>query len=224
MISSEIDEYDSKVSEFNDSVYLQFPSITKFHNTPIATCLLALPSSLNMRKIANPDLKLFAEHELDLRVGIGHDLLVKLRSYISIGTINYRFSQKNTISTKEKEKERGRNKLNTAKIDKVFKQYNGNWEKIQALVKKLDLGANVETAKVENLSRLDKRDIQFFSAWVDNDGELRPGISTDNIPWIWQLQGRDRDLSASAQIRHWEINCQLFILLICDQILSYLKH
>ena len=85
----------------------------------------------------------------------------------------------------------------------MFKEYNFNWGKIQSIIKKLNLDSHVQAAKLENLSRLDKNDIQFFSAWVDSDGELKPDVSTDNIPWIWQLQGRDRDLSALAQIRHW---------------------
>jgi hypothetical protein len=178
------------IAEYRKEVLEMFPSL---ESDQLVNGTVSIGSSFSRRSATDdPEFRRFCQYELDLRVGIAHELLQEVRDATSLG---YRFNNKSKMAwgVEAYQETAPAQKRAAAKRDRVASDYNYNWGKIQHILENDWIPANERTSKLRGLQKLDpKKDMKYFAP----DGHQTYGFmghlghldsNTDEVSWIWMV-------------------------------------
>lgn len=176
----------SKLDELLDRTVAILPTLEEFE-LPEETS--PLPSSYisNGHQLVGSEVARWADTELKIRIGIGHDVLEELRNVVGLQHYLLRkvkisargFNQMKAVSRQQSKTKLDRETLIT--------NYIKNWEHIKLLIDSGSLPPSSEPDRLQGLQPLDRqKDVQFFKEW----GAQAPtySIQSDlNVTWIWKV-------------------------------------
>lgn len=147
---------------------------------------VSLGSSYYLQNKTDPKFRRYCEQELDLRVGVGHELLQELRTATSVVHGNYKIqkSSRGVDQMQATAKAQGRA---VARRDRAASDYQYNWKKIECLLAAPWLPPEAKTTRLCGLRKLNpQRDIKFY---LEEGAQTQSymGELQENASWIWQV-------------------------------------
>jgi hypothetical protein len=175
-------DLETKVAEHCSQILAQFPYLkdeSLFHTG------VALGSSYYLPNKTDPEFQKYCEQELDLRIGLGHELLQELRTVTSVLHGNCKV-QKWSRGVDQMQATAKAQDRAVARRDKAASDYRYNWKKIECLLTARWLSSEEKARRLRGLQKLNPEDIKFY---------LEPGTQTrsymgelqENASWIWQV-------------------------------------
>jgi hypothetical protein len=168
----------------------------------------ALPSSYPLAEVSKPEHESWAKTELELRVGMGHDLLDELRQAVGLHSYLIRRSKK-ARGVKAMKKVSKYQASTSRQKGQIIRDYIQNFDRLNRLLQAGVISMQEQSGALQGLQRLDaKKDAQFFQAWGDQPGEYaeQNGLL---ISWIWRVAmlsppGEDKVNDVRAMTKSWE--------------------
>ena len=157
----------------------------------------ALPSSFPIVMIGRPDHQEWAHIELELRVGIGHELLDELRR--AVGLHSYLLRRASNARGQEQMKNvSGQQKMASRKKTHVISEYVRNWARLSKLLSGSALTNAQREDALQGLRQLNsKSDAKYFEEWGSRTGEY-VASGKHSVSWIWWVAMLE-NASTSAQ-------------------------
>jgi hypothetical protein len=209
---------EEKAHDHRDKVINVFPYL----HEEIEIGDVALASGYELEENTDPNWQRFNRQELELRVGLGHELVQEMRA---ISSMSYRMQVYQSTQTKGvirmKQVEQAQKRV-SSRTGKVAADYNHNWLKIQALLDYGDIQPTESLALLRGLQQLNKdTDIKYFAA-VGAQTESYMGHLTADASWIWKVQMLGTSSSAEPSdmqiaLENWERECTFILLNIVSQ-------
>lgn len=123
--------------------------------------------------------------ELDLRIGIGHDLLQDLRHAVGLYHFLVRKVKKDARGDFERSKVSKQTSSASGNRDKIISDYIKNWNAINTIVKS-DIVPNAKEL-LRGLQELDgQKDAKFFTEWGQQTSDYNVS-NTYHMTWIWKI-------------------------------------
>jgi hypothetical protein len=136
--------------------------------------------------ISSSDFHQWAKAELQIRVGIGHDLLQDLR--VAAGLHSYYFRRQNH-SRGRAQMERVAKSQDSASKSKsaIISKYIKNWQSISQILKNDNTLNSQSSTLLKGLRQLNaSEDVKFFEEWGTQTGSYI-GYTELNVSWIWRV-------------------------------------
>lgn len=159
--------------------------------------------------------------EVDLRVGIGHELLQEIRN--SACLYNY-ISRRQKESRGQRQMQAISKQLNTisSKKSALLSKYKYNWKQIMVIFGKIPTLHQSRKTILKGLQELDcSKDVKFFEEWGSQTGSYS-AQSELNLSWIWRVAMEDKQphrfsstesLKVEKLMGTWENEGKIFYLL-----------
>jgi len=130
----------------------------------------------------------FCQHEFDLRVGIGHELLQDIRNAASIG---YRFSNLQSAhwGIEAYQELTPAQKKAAAKKDNIISRYIHNWQRLQHLLDSGRIPPDEHSSRLRGLQKLDRaKDTKYFAPEGHQATAFMGHLNNnEHISWIWTV-------------------------------------
>ena len=163
---------------------------------------VALPSAYEQNNKAGIRYARWCSAELDLQIGMGHDLLHAIRRSTSL---------QNFYSRTQKTVTRGQTEMkNVARLQKrtsteksgIVQKYIRNWKRMQTLMDHLNLNSQEKAIRSKGLRALTETEDTSLppSAEIDRHGNRSQTKVRFKMSWIWEVAMLERTGSASTQI------------------------
>jgi len=187
-----------------------FPGITKQDDNNSSSHWIALSSTCV--HLSSDDLYLrWTSAELDLRVGLGHDLLQEIRNSTGLQHYYIRKQKKMSRGQKEMQHVARSQKTNSEQKLRFVRKYRSNWMSIQKLMEILGLRSEEAVLRTKGLRALPKNeDITFFQTQDITSGNHAPDSQPSNsASWIWEVAMLDEVGICSTKsnlelVKEWE--------------------
>lgn len=159
-----------------------FPSLPDLENPSS----IALPSTYELSLPDDDNYCQWLSTELDLRVGLGHDLLQELRSAAGVHNY-YSRKQKDTRGQKEMKNVARSQQSVSRKKSRFIQQYIDNWGQIQILLNLVELEPEETTLRLRGLRPLSRADdFSFFHKNPTEFGNVFDKAGNHGS-WIWRV-------------------------------------
>jgi hypothetical protein len=146
-----------------------------------------IPSSLSSGYLNGDDLQSWAECELDLRIGIGHDYLAELRHAVGLQHYLLRREKKSARGVKGMQKVSRQQASTARQKSSIISDYIRNWKRIARLLSSGLIHVQEGEDRLKGLQELNsKRDVQFFEEWGTQTSNYM-GHRNVNVTWIWRV-------------------------------------
>jgi hypothetical protein len=185
-----------------------------------------IPSSCK-KAIPGNDFHQWSKAELQIRVGIGHDLLQELR--VAAGLHSY-YLRRQKHSRGRVQMERVAKSQDSASKNKstIISKYIKNWESISQILRNDNSLTDQSPTLLKGLQQLNaSEDVKFFEEWGTQTGSYA-GYSELNVSWIWRvaMEGQPSALIVKeSEIKEltnsWESEGELFLKSIQYSIQSF---
>jgi hypothetical protein len=192
---------EEKISNHFTKICSQFPALGD-ENIPSSG--IALASSYSRIRSNDPQFITFCSHELDIRVGHGHDLLQLVRNAVVLHH-HYSIQYAHTRGIAQMEKIAKSQSKSSKKKASHISDYTKNWRRIQRL---MDMIGEADAARLKGLQELDAtNDAKYFSSLGLQTGPFLADHS-QNVSWIWQVAMLDNpdcinSLTVSSREEEW---------------------
>jgi hypothetical protein len=145
-----------------------------------------LPSAYHFDIAGAPEHLKWAQAELQLRVGMGHELIDKLCR--AVGLHSWLMGgKKKARGVESMVKVSGTLKANVRRRGDIISDYIRNWAHIARLKESSKLPSSEYNGLLQGLQNLDsKTDIKFFQEWGNRTSNYVPNGS-DKVSWIWHV-------------------------------------
>jgi hypothetical protein len=202
---------EEKLAKYRQEVMRLFPYLS---SEQLVVPGVTLGSGYSLDDKTDPEFQKFCRQELELRVGLGHEIVQDMRTAASLA---YRLQGQQWTETSgviEMKRVAEAQKRASNRKAKLAADYNHHWRRITSL---LEAPWMVNSEGEEALLGLEKlnaeTDIRYFT---------NPGVQTgsymghidDGASWIWKVQmlgagaSTDKEERANA-VRAWEKECEL---------------
>ena len=191
-----------------------FPSL---EGLQILEGAVTLGSAYSLDDISDPEIRKFCYQELELRIGLGHELVQDMRT---VSSLLYRLQDEQwtrSSGVEEMKKTAAAQKRASNTRSKHATDYNHNWRRIEELRNGLIQCDYVTLEKAEQqlrgLQKLNvERDIRYYA----KPGQQTTAYSAFADPeasWIWKIQMLGSSLSTDPEdmersLRIWERECE----------------
>jgi hypothetical protein len=175
----------------------------------IAPGIVALPSTFQLFVSGDANYVRWCNVELELRVGIGHDLLHEIRNTTGLHSYYTRKQKKLARGYIEMKNVARSQKRLSADKSRLVQKYNSNWQHVEELIQLLSLTDQDRLHRLKGLRRLTRDDEISFLTTLEVRSKP-PGVSTDPKPnWLWEVAMLEHPLSSSSQnqellLSNWE--------------------
>jgi hypothetical protein len=193
---------ENRTSDHFARVCSHFPALS---DEEVPTNGIALPSSYPHISSNSPQFLRLCGHELDLRVGHGHDLLQLVRNAVVLHH-HYSIQYAHTRGIAQMEKIAKLQSKASKKRAADIANYTKNWRKIQNLLQMI--GEENGTAQLKGLQELNANDdVKYFSTLADQTGPFVID-QTKQVSWIWRVAmlhspTNGNDTSVSSREEQW---------------------
>jgi hypothetical protein len=172
-----------KIAEFKEDVFESFPYLVE---QAITLGSIPIGSGYNGTRNTDPEFRRFCEYELDLRVGLGHELLQDLRTSVSISH-RFNLEQKDTWGVDLTDEITRSQKKASTRTSRGASDYIHNWRKIQAILGFGFIPENDHTSRLKGLQKLEtQKDLKYFKVAGQQTQNYMDPIKED-ISWIWHV-------------------------------------
>ena len=205
---------EAKAAEFKEQVIEVFPYLGDEYTIQGG---VAIGSGYDWQDKKDPEFRKFCRFELQLRVGLGHELLQDLRTAVSIA---YRFigEQKATWGVTQTQELSVPQKKAASRTSRVVADYVHNWRKIEILLASNRCDPADYALHLRGLQKLDpQKDVKYYKT----DGvqtQSYMGYLDKDVSWIWHVPmlgvsfSNDREQMTKA-LEEWIDECELNIIL-----------
>jgi len=173
---------EQQTTEYNDDVKAAFPQLATGWAAEQKGKIL-LPSSLNSIQIEDMQYLKLANAELDIRVGIGHDLLEEIRMATGLHNYYSRKQMKSSRGQHEMQKVAKASKTVSKQKSTSVQQYIQNWNHMQDLVQQVSEKDVV--ARLQGLKAIQNN--ESFSFFLNPDETMKMTNPIQKPSWIWQM-------------------------------------
>jgi hypothetical protein len=164
---------------------MTFPELNHLQNAGTRNVLL--PSAINLQQSTNHTYSKWLCAELDLRVGIGHDLLQEIRSNAAVLNFYSRKQKQETRGQQEMKNVARSQKSASGKKSQLVQEYSRNWNCIQILLKLSPRTVEEKRLCLKGLQAISStQDFSFFPE-IHNHASIKPMKSGEKISWIWRV-------------------------------------
>jgi hypothetical protein len=176
---------EEKISAHFIKVCSQFPALedenTSSNGIALASSYFQLSSS-DLRFVT------FCSHELDIRVGHGHDLLQLVRNAVVLHH-HYSIQYTHTRGIAQMEKIAKAQAKSSKKKASLISDYIKNWRKIQRLLRMI---GEANSTRLKGLQELDaSNDVKYFSSLGTQTAPFLVDKS-QHVSWIWRVAMLDK--------------------------------
>ena len=203
-------DMEEKLAKHRQEVMQLFPYLS---SEDLIVPGVSLGSGYSLDDKTDPELQKFCRQELELRVGLGHEIVQDMRTAASLA---YRLQGQQWTETRgviEMKRVAEAQKRTSNRKAKLAADYNHNWRRISSLLECSWIDADDREQALLGLEKLNSEaDIHYFT---------NPGVQTanymghidDTASWIWKVQmlgsgaSTDREERAKA-VRAWEKECE----------------
>ena len=179
-----LESLEEAVAEHNAEVLELFPFLA---NEVILDGNVALGSNYSLTGKDDPDFRGFCDKELELRVGLGHELVQDMRTTASLVYRLYGLQLSQTKGVKEMKQTAEAQKRASNSRNRLASDYKHNWRKIQELLDCDWVEPDDGRKRLRGLRQLSMEDIWYFA----NPGEQTNAYmaySNSEASWIWKVQ------------------------------------
>jgi hypothetical protein len=212
--ASKREDLEEQVADHREKVMSLFPYLSE----EIELGTVAIGSGYDLENNTDPDWKKFSRQELELRVGVGHELVQEMRSVSSMAYQLQVYQRPETEGVIRMQQVAQAQKRVSTRMGKVAADYNHNWSKIKALIDCSGIPPSESQALLRGLQVLDRKtDFKYFIS-PGAQTESYMGHLTADATWIWKVQMLGKAASAEpadmrAALKNWERECAFIVLL-----------
>ena len=210
-----LENLEEKIRLHRNEVLELFPFLEE---QPILEGTVTLGSGYGLDNISDPEFQKFCYQELELRVGLGHELVQDMRT---VSSLLYRLQDEQwtqSSGVKEMKGAAAAQKRASSTRSKHATDYSYNWRRIDTLQEALvDCGYLTHggvRAQLRGLQKLEaEKDIRYY-AKRGQQTTAYSAITDPEASWIWKIQMLGSSLSTNPEdmersLKLWERECMV---------------
>ena len=201
----------AKIQEFTQGVNKEFPylvdEVPVYGTVPLGSTYIPVNKH-------DPNYHKFCNYELDLRVGLGHELLQEVR-VAAAESFGLHKRQESSRGVTDMQKVGRAQKSAATRRGKVVSAYTRNWKRVEALLGGPWIRPEERLMQLKGLQKLNpETDVRYYQEPGMQTGTFVIQAAKD-VSWIWQVAmlgsvPGDGEAGMRSTLASWEDECRPF--------------